>query len=357
MSLSQPEGARAQPARRVLILAILLLLLMGAFGLSLSLGSVSIPFQDIAHVLTGGQASKDAWTTIILRFRLPKALTAMLAGAALSVGGLMMQTLFRNPLADPFVLGISSGASLGVALVVLTIGAPGLALLAGLGLVGDFGLTAAASVGAGLIMILVLAAANRVKSSVTLLILGLMVGYAVGALVSLLLFFSIPERIQAYINWTFGSFGGVTWGQMVIFAPVILVGLVICLTLAKPLNALLLGEAYAASLGVRLARVRLWIIIGVGLLAGAVTAFCGPIGFLGIAAPHLGRALVGTSDHRILTPTAMLVGALMALFADFIAQAPGSQTVLPLNAVTALLGAPIVIFVILRGRALRSSFG
>jgi iron complex transport system permease protein len=244
-----------------------------------------------------------------------------------------------------------------VALVILTAATPGLAMLASLGLGGDLALTVAASVGGAAVMLLVLVVANRIRSSITLLILGLMIGYAVSALVSLLIYFSIPERIQAYSNWTFGSFGGVTWSQMIIFAPAIMIGLVISFLLAKPLNALLLGEAYAATLGVRLSRIRLWIIVAVGLLAGAVTAFCGPIGFLGIAAPHLGRAMGGTADHRVMLPTSMLIGAIMALIADFVAQLPGSQTVLPLNAVTALVGAPVVIFVILRGRSLKSSFG
>ncbi|MDZ4768489.1 MAG: iron ABC transporter permease [Chloroflexota bacterium] len=352
---SAVNGRRAL-ARRPLLFACLIAVLIAAIALSLSLGSVDIPLSDIVRALTGGEASRDAWTNIVLRFRLPKVLTAALAGAALSVGGLLMQTLFRNPLADPFVLGISSGASLGVALVILAIGAPGVALLAGFGLAGDLGIAAAASIGAGLVMLLVLLIASRIRDRVALLIVGLMLGYAVGALVSLLLFFSIPERIQAFINWGFGSFGGVTWGQMPIFAPIVIGGLLLCATLAKPLNALLLGESYAASLGVRLGRVRLAIIVGVGLMAGAVTAFCGPIGFLGIAAPHLARSLFGTSDHRITIPAALIVGALLAIAADLIAQAPGSRTVLPLNAVTALFGAPVVILAILRWRGLRASF-
>jgi iron complex transport system permease protein len=195
-----------------------------------------------------------------------------------------------------------------------------------------------------------------VTSSVTLLILGLMFGYAVSAIVSLLLYFSIAQRIQAYINWTFGSFGGVTWSQMVVFAPTILIGLAIAFTLSKSLNALLLGETYARSMGMNVRRARIWIIASTALLAGAVTAFCGPIGFLGIAVPHICRSLFNTSDHRILIPASILTGGIVAVVADLIAQVPGSQLVLPLNAITALIGAPFVIGIILRGRGLKASF-
>ena len=339
-----------------LLLIALLAALIGVFLLSLAIGSVSIPLADIIRVLLGGSASRNSWTSIVLKFRLPKALTAALAGAALGVSGLQMQTLFRNPLADPFVLGISSGASLGVALVVLSVGSVGMVLLAGIGLLGDLSLVVAASLGSALVLGLVLLVARRVTNSVTLLILGLMFGYGVGAVVSLLLYFSIAERIQAYINWTFGSFGAVTWSQMIVFAPAILIGLVIAFLLSKPLNALLLGETYARSMGMNVAAGRRWIIVSTALLAGTVTAFCGPIGFLGIAVPHICRSLFDTSDHRILIPATILAGALVALVADLIAQVPGSQTVLPLNAITALIGAPVVIWIILRGRALKATF-
>jgi iron complex transport system permease protein len=283
-------------------------------------------------------------------------MTAVLAGAALGVGGLQMQTLFRNPLVDPYVLGLSSGASLGVALVVLSVGATGLVLLGGVTLLGDVGLAAAASLGSAAVLGVVLLVARRVTSSVTLLILGLMFGYGVSAFVSLLLYFSIAQRIQAYINWTFGSFGGVTWSQMVVFAPVILIGLGLAFLLSKSLNALLLGETYARSMGVSVAWGRRWIILSTSLLAGCVTAFCGPVGFLGIAVPHICRSLFNTSDHRVLIPAAILMGGVVALAADLIAQAPGTQIVLPLNAITALIGAPVVIWIILRGRGLKATF-
>ncbi|MBL8162843.1 MAG: iron ABC transporter permease [Anaerolineae bacterium] len=353
--------ARSLPRlRRDARLIILLALaggLFGAFLLSLAVGSVVIPLDQIITILLGGEAARATWSTIVLDFRLPKALTALLAGAALSVSGLQMQTLFRNPLADPFVLGISSGASLGVALVVLSVGTTGAVLLAGLGLAGDFGLTAAAIIGAACALLLVLLVAARVQSMMTLLIVGLMFGYATGALVSLLLYFSIAERIQTYINWTFGSFGGVTWRQIPIFLPAVLLGLAGAVALSKPLNALLLGEAYAQSMGLNVRRARLGIIASTALLAGSVTAFCGPIGFLGIAVPHLCRGLLHTADHRLLIPATVLLGGTLALLADLIAQVPGHQIVLPLNAVTALLGAPVVIWVILRRASTRASFG
>lgn len=343
-------------SRRAPLLLVLLTLLVAVLLLSLALGSVPIPLDEIIRILLGGQASRESWANIILRFRLPKALTAMLAGAALGIGGLQMQTLFRNPLVDPFVLGISSGASLGVALIVLAVGTPGAAMLAGASLQGDLGLVIAASLGSGLVLALVLFVARRVTSSTTLLVLGLMFGYAVSAFVSLLLYFSIAERIQAYTNWSFGSFGGVTWSQMPIFALIILVGLALAFLLSKSLNALLLGETYARSMGMNLQRVRGWIILSTALLAGTVTAFCGPIAFLGIAVPHLCRSLFNTSDHRLLIPATMLMGGMVTVLADLIAQVPGSQLVLPLNAITALIGAPVVIWIILRGRALKASF-
>jgi iron complex transport system permease protein len=329
--------------------------LLGVFLLSLAVGSVSIPLDDIITILTGAEPAKATWTNIILKFRLPKAMTAVLAGSALAVSGLQMQTLFRNPLAGPFVLGISSGASLGVALVVLTAGTTGSTLLVGLGLLGDFGLIAAASLGSGLVLVLVLMVARRVHT-MTLLILGLMFGYATSAIVSVLLYFSIAERVQSYVSWTFGSFGGVTWSQMKVLAPAVLMGLVVALASAKPLNALLLGEAYARSMGLNVQRARFSIIVSAAMLTGATTAFCGPIGFLGVAVPHLCRSLFNTSDHRVVVPAAALMGGIVALIADLVAQMPGSQTILPLNAVTALIGAPVVSWVILRQRNLRASF-
>ena len=330
--------------------------LLGFFALSLGVGSVSIPLDSVVAILWDGAGEKPSWTHIIHSIRLPRALTAILAGAALSASGLQMQTLFRNPLADPFILGISAGASLGVALVVLGTGVTGAGLLGGLGVLGQAGVVAAAVAGAALVLGLVLLVGRRLQHVMTLLILGLMFGYLTGALVSVLLYFSIPEQVQTYVLWTFGSFGAVTWGQLSVLAPVVLAGLGIAGLLVKPLNALLLGETYARSMGLGARPARLWIIASAALLAGAVTAYCGPIGFLGVAVPHLCRALFNTSDHRVLLPACLLSGGMLALAADLLARLPGSQATLPLNAVTALIGAPVVTWIILSRRTLRQSF-
>ena len=262
-----------------------------------------------------------------------------------------MQTLFRNPLADPFVLGISSGASLGVALVVMAAG--GLKwslLLEQAGIAGNLSLVLAATLGALGVLSIVLGVARRVESNLTLLIVGLMFGYITGSIVQVLMQFTVEHQMQSYITWTFGSFGSVTWQQMGVFAPTVACGLGLAWVLAKPLNALLLGDGYARSMGVNVRLVRSWIIGGAAVLAGTITAYCGPIGFLGIAVPHLGRVLLKTSDHRKLIPAVVMLGATLALLADLISQAPGTQIALPLNAVTALIGAPVVVGVILRRR-------
>ena len=347
-SLQWAPSRREFAGARPLVLVILLLLLGVLLILGLALGSASIPIDQIITVLLGGEADHTAWTNIVLKFRLPKTATAMLAGMALGVSGLLMQTYFRNPLAEPFVLGVSSGASLGVALVVLTTGAAGGAMLAGLGLAGDLLLTVAAGFGAAITMSLVLLVALRIQSSVTLLILGLMFGYLVAAMVSLLLYFALPERIQAYINWTFGSFSGVTGEQLPILTLIVLAGLLLSAALVKPLNAMLLGEEYARSLGTNLKWTRIGIVCATALLVSAVTAFCGPIAFIGIAVPHLCRGLLGSADHRLLLPGTCLTGACVALCAALIAELPGNNLVLPLNVVTALMGAPVVMLVVLR---------
>ena len=288
-TITLPQTTWPRLGLRRLVLLGLIGTLLGAFLLSLAFGSVRIPLGDVLQILTGGTPAKATWTTIVLNFRLPKALTAILAGGALAVSGLQMQTLFRNPLADPYILGVSSGASLGVALVMLSTGAAATKVVGSLGLYGDLGLVIAASLGAGLVLGLVLLVARRVQSVLTLLILGLMFGYLTSALVSLLIYFSLPERIQSFSLWGAGSFGGVTWDQLQIFAPVILLGLTVVHRLPKSLNALLLGDTYARSLGVDVKQTRRWIIGSAALLAGAATAFCGPIGFLGVAVPHLCR--------------------------------------------------------------------
>lgn len=317
---------------------------------SLALGSVRIPVDEVVGVLIGQEASRPAWTTIVWDVRLPKAITAALAGAALAVSGLKMQTLFRNPLADPYVLGVSSGASLGVAVVLLGVGGGALSsnLLAGLGVFGELALAVAASAGAAVVMALILILAQRVRNTLTLLIVGLMASYLTGALVSLLIYVSQPERIQAFSIWSAGNFGGVTWAQLTVFVPVLVVVLALSLLLGKPLDALLLGETYARSLGIDVRRTR-WTLIAVSsLLAGVTTAFCGPVGFLGVAVPHLARALFRRAEHRILLPACVLLGATLALLADVLSQLPGATFTLPLNVVTVLFGVPVVLWVILR---------
>ncbi|MFN6539399.1 MAG: iron chelate uptake ABC transporter family permease subunit [Nostoc sp. EkiNYC01] len=340
--------------QKFLLLSILLTALILAFLLDLALGSVDIPIDEVIAILFGQQPEKAIWTSIIIKFRLPKALTATLAGAALGVSGLQMQTLFRNPLAGPFVLGISSGASLGVALVVLLANATTPTLLANLGIIGDFGLVIAASLGAASVLGIMLVVSRRVQDTMTLLILGLLFGYATSAMVSILLQFSSKERIQSYIMWTFGSFAGVTWQQLVILTPVICLGLLVAVLLSKPLNAFLLGESYARSLGLTVQQTRFYIISSASVLAGGITAFCGPIAFLGVAIPHLCRSLLNTADHRILIPGVIIMGAILALIADLFSQLWVSEMVLPLNAITALIGTPVVTWVILRRNSQKS---
>jgi iron complex transport system permease protein len=338
------------------ILVALCLGLGAIFIVSLAGGSVRIAVGDIATILFGGSSGNTAWDQIVLNLRVPRAVTAVLAGAALSLSGLQMQTLFRNPLAGPFVLGISSGASLGVALIVLAAGAGASTLIAGLDTFGNFSLAVAASAGAGGVLGLVLAVSHRVENNMTLLILGLMFGYVSGAMVSVLIYFSASNAVQAYLIWTFGSFAGVTWTQLNVYAPLTLIGLLVGLLSTKALNALLLGETYASSLGLTVSRARFWILSSASLLAGVTTAFCGPIAFLGIAVPHLARSLLNTSDHRTLIPAVCLTGSIIALVSDLIARVPGSSITLPLNAVTALIGAPVVVWIVLRRRNLKSAF-
>jgi len=353
LTLPRAQRGLIQWPRTLGVWGALSLALITAFALSLMLGSVRIPLDDVVRVLLGGEAQRAAWTDIIWLFRVPKAITAVLAGAALAASGLQLQTLFRNPLADPYILGVSSGASLGVAIVILGGGSAGGALLVsqGLGVFGELSLAIAASLGAGLVLGIVLLLMRWTRNMLALLILGLMLGYLTSALVSLLVYTSQPERIQAFSLWSAGSFSGVTWSQLGAFAPTVLLALGVALILPKTLNALLLGEAYARSLGVNVRLARLAVIVSASLLAGATTAFCGPVGFIGVAVPHVTRALLGTSDHRQVVPATLAFGALLALVADLIAQVPGSQAILPLNTVTALFGVPVVAWVLLRNQS------
>jgi iron complex transport system permease protein len=327
-----------------------------AFALDLALGSVSIPPADLFSVFTGSTPSDPVYEQILLSIRLPKALTAVLAGAALAASGLQMQTLFRNPLAGPFVLGVNAGASLGVALVVLAAGGLGAAtILPDLGIGGEIGTVTAAMVGAAAVMVLVVSASRFVRSMVTLLVLGLLIGYATSAAVSMLMHASAAERIQAFVVWTFGSFGSVGWSRLGVMATAVVIGLALAAAVVKPLNALTLGEVQARSVGVRPPRIRLVLIASTALLAGTVTAFCGPITFIGVAVPHLVRSTLRSADHRKLLPAVLVCGAIVALGADIIAGLPGHDARLPLNAVTSLLGAPVVALAVLRGERVRGA--
>lgn len=345
------DDERPARARNVLVFSALAFAVTALVVATVAIGSVAIPVRDVVGALVGGDTD-PRWVVIIEQVRLPRAITALAAGAALGVGGLLMQTLFRNPLADPYILGLSAGASLGVAAVVLTVGSAGTALVGGLGLSGSFAVAGAAALGAGAVTILVLAVSHRVASPATVLIIGLMIGYAATAVVSILLHSGLGDmdRVRAYVAWGFGSFSGTSWGQLRVLVLVVALGLAASVAAAKPLNALLLGDTYARTMGVHVSRTRWLLISSTALLAGAVTAFCGPIAFIGVAVPHLARALLRTSDHRLLVPATMLVGALVALVAGLVAQLPGQETALPLNAVTALVGAPIVVSILLRMR-------
>lgn len=335
-----------------LIILVSVLLLLDLF-----LGSVRIPVDEVLGILTTGASENQAWESIILKIRLPRSLTAILAGAALALGGLQMQTLFRNPLAGPSVLGITAGASLGVAAVMLASGSAATAFaIRNLGIGGSWLIVIASSLGALAVLFIILAISYRITDNVVMLIVGLMVANITIAIVSIWQYFSNPEQIQEYILWTFGSLGGVTNYQLQVLGLVVLLGALFTFFLSKTLNVLLLGEQYAASMGLNVKRARLAIIFTTSILAGAITGFCGPIGFIGIAVPHLTRSLLNTSDHKILVPSCLLFGSALLLFCDIISQVPGSSTVLPVNAITAMVGSPIVIWVIVKRRNLKASF-
>lgn len=339
------QGAGRSP--RVLIPA-LAALAVALFVLDLVLGSVTIPLGEALRAVVG-RASDDSFNLIMGMFRLPKAVTAALAGAALAVSGLILQTVFRNPLAGPDTLGIGSGASVGVALVILASGGAGSALLEGLGGFGYAALAVAASLGAGIVLAAILLLSRKFEHGVTLLIVGLLVGYLTGSLVSLLVYFGSPQKVQMYLGWTYGSFAGVRGAELPIFAGAVGLGFALTARSSKSLNALLLGEKFASTLGIRVKRERTRILTAASILAGVVTAFCGPISFLGIAAPQAARRLFRSSDHRVLIPGSALCGACIALAADAAAQSPGGGSVLPVNPLLALIGAPMILAMILRG--------
>ena len=318
--------------------------------LNLLIGTVEIPFRTVVQILFGdGGDTDEIRRNILLKSRLPQALTALAAGAGLSVSGLQMQTVFRNPLAGPSVLGISSGASRGVALVVLVSGIGGHAL-SRLGYVGNLALTLSAIIGALAVMALIAYVSQKVRGNVTLLIIGVMIGYVANAVIGVLKFFSVEEDIRAYVIWGLGSFARVSGNQVTLFVSVMAVLLPLSMLLVKTLNLMLLGEHYARNLGLDMRKARLWAIGSAGVLVAVVTAYCGPVMFLGLAVPHLCRGIFGTSDHRILMPASLLMGAALALGCNLIARLPGFEGVLPINSVTALIGAPVVMWVLFRKR-------
>lgn len=332
----------------------LMVLSVTLFLLNLIFGSVNIPFEAVVKIIFGDVAVNDSWRLIVLKSRLPQTVTAILAGAGLAVGGLQMQTLFRNPLAGPSILGISSGAGLGVALVLLLAGKIGGVALSHLGWTGHLSVALAAFAGASLVLTLILFLSRHLKDNAMLLIVGIMVGYAASALVGILKFYSMKEDVHAYVIWGLGSFSTVSWSQMGVLFPVVMLGLVGSFFLVKPLNVMLLGDQYAGNLGINIKVSRLLIILCTGLLTATITAFCGPIAFLGLAVPHLTKGLFRTSDHKVLIPAVVLAGIAVALFSNLIARLPGFDGALPINAVTSMIGAPVVIWVILKGKNLRA---
>lgn len=333
--------------RTLLCFILLALLLVLLFVASLLLGSVSLQVKEVLGVLFGQEA--DPQTRILVtHFRLPKAITALIVGAALSASGLQMQTLFRNPLAGPYVLGISSGASLGVSLFLL--GAPLLGVSVASETLRNIGVVGSAWVGAALILAVILAVSVRLKDIMAILILGMMFGSAASAIVQILQYLSPDSALKSFVVWTMGSLSGVSLQQLGLMSGIVVAGLALSIYLIKPLNLLLLGENYARTMGLNIRWIRFLLFASTTLLAGTITAFCGPIGFIGIAVPHVARMLTGNADHRILMPASMLMGSVTMLLCDIIAQLPGHEMVLPVNTITALLGIPIIVLVIVRNR-------
>jgi iron complex transport system permease protein len=345
-------GNNSHGGNNKLIFTGLFFLVVILFCLDILLGSVSFKPADVINALLG--SSDKGLETIIFKFRIPKALTALMVGIALSLSGLQMQTVFRNPMAGPYVLGISSGASLGVAFVILGFSAhlsPG--SIHGL---GNWALVAASWLGAGAVMILIMFISVRVRDIMTVLILGIMLSSGISAIVSIMQYFSNETMLKAYVIWTMGSLGNLTTQQLQVLMISVSAGVILTLISVKMLNALLLGENYAASIGLNVRLARLMIFAGTSILAGSVTAFCGPIGFIGIAVPHIARIIFRTSDHKILIPATIILGGSVMILSDIISQLPGSDNVLPVNSVTSLVGIPVVIWVILRNRKYSGAF-
>jgi len=338
--------------RDFMLFGMLLLLTILLFILDIFFGSLLIPFKTILQALSGTGNVSPEIKSIIIDFRLPKAITAVMAGMALSISGLQMQTIFRNPLAGPYVLGISAGASLGVAILVL-----GFSSVFTLGLFtisGSWALVIVAWLGSALVLFLILAVSVRIKDILTILILGMLFGSAASSIVNILQYFSNESMLKSFIIWTMGSLGSVTTSQLNVLIPSVLVGLILSFFSVKSLDVMLLGEQYAKSMGLRIRNARFLVFTSTSILAGSITAFCGPIGFIGIAVPHIGRLLFKTARHKILIPSSLLLGSIVMLFSDIVSQMPGYESTLPINSVTALVGIPVIIWIILKNRKFSS---
>lgn len=321
------------------------------FFVNISLGSITIPFKEVYTSLTGGQSSKSTWEYIIINYRLPKAITAVLVGMGLSISGLLMQTLFRNPLAGPYVLGLSSGASLGVAFVIL--GASVLpSFLSGV-LLSPYGIVLASTMGSTSVLLLVLLVSQRLRDTMAILIVGLMFGSFTSAVVGVLTYFSSAEQLQKFTFWSMGNLGNLSWTSILILTICVLLGLFLSLLSIKPLNALLLGENYAKSMGLNFNKARLIIILATSILAGSITAYAGPIAFIGLAVPHIAKLVFQTSNHTVLFWSTLLFGAAIMLVCDVVSQMPGMEITLPINAITSILGAPVVIWLLVRKRSFK----
>ena len=329
-----------------IVLAMLTVLL---FVLDISFGSVSIPIKDVYTTLIGNQATKDTWEYIILNYRLPKAITAILVGIGLSISGLLMQTLFRNPLAGPYVLGLSSGSSLGVAFVVL--GSGFLPAFLSTLLLSSYGIILASCLGSFLVLLAVLFVSQKLRDTMAILIVGLMFGSFSSAIVNVLTYFSTAEQLQKFTFWSMGNLGNLSWTSISILSVSVLIGLMLSFISIKSLDALLLGENYAKSLGLNYKKARLIIIFATSILAGTITAFAGPIAFVGLAVPHIAKLVFQSSSHRILFWGTLLFGAIIMLLCDLISQLPGSDYTLPINAITSVIGAPIVIWLLVRKKS------
>ncbi len=335
--------------KRGYILFIIMLLVMAAlFAANLLVGAVDIPASDVWGILCGDESAKLSWQYIVMESRLPQTVTALLCGSCLAVSGLMLQTAFRNPLAGPSIFGVNSGASLGVALVMLLMG--GSVGVGSFALTGFLAILFAAFAGAMVVLLIVLAASAVVRNNVMLLIVGIMIGYIASSAIALLNFFATEEGVQSYMVWGMGNFGGVSSEQLPYFAIISIVALAISLMFIKPLNALLLGEQYAENLGFNVLRLRNLLLLVTGVLSAVATAFCGPVAFIGLAVPHIARLLLGSNNHRPLLPLTMLTGAVVALLCNLICVLPGDAGIIPLNAVTPLVGAPVIIYIIARHR-------